>query len=161
MSFIVVLVIVAAGLFALSFVTRRRFGSLALALAGGALLANLWTSQAAQLVGNAGVKLVAPPLESLVAITLTLAPAVVLATRGAAYRSLRASAIGSALFAVMAVGLILVPLQTALVIDGPGQSVYDTLYRYRNMAVTAGVVYGVADMFLTRPAKPPRSGAKH
>lgn len=161
MSFIVVIGILAATFFGLSFITKRRFGSLGLALAGGSVLANLWTTEAARLVSSAGIQLIAPPTESVVAIILVVAPALILIVRGPIYRSPRIRLFGSALFALMAISLILDPLQMALVIDGSGRGVYDFLYKYRNVFITLGVMMAVVDVFFTKTSKTPRYLSKH
>lgn len=161
MSFIIVFGIIVAVLFLLSFTTRRRFGMLGLALAGGWLLSSVWTHDATQLVTEVGVKLVAPPLESVVAVALTIAPALLLMRSGPKYHTLWVRIASSALFALMAVSLLLGPLESGLVIDGTGLMVSDFIVQYRTIILTVGLVFAVGDLLFTKTSKLDKSTSKH
>ena len=53
----------------------------ALTLAAGAVIADLWTDSLTPVVAQSGIVIVKPPLQSLVAIALTLLPALLVMLR--------------------------------------------------------------------------------
>jgi hypothetical protein len=81
MTFLIVLGIYFAALFLVGWMSRRSMGFPALTLAAGALIADLWTDSLTPVVAQSGLVIVKPPLESLVAIVLTLLPAFVVMMR--------------------------------------------------------------------------------
>jgi len=62
-------------LFLIAFFSKRLVALASLALCAGAVLAKLWTGELTPLVAQAGVYIISPPLGSLVAVVLTLVPA--------------------------------------------------------------------------------------
>ncbi len=153
MSFVTILAIIALVLFALVFFTKRRFGVLGLAVAAGAMLSSLWASDLTPVVANAGIELVKPPLRTVIAVVLTLVPALVLLPGQGKYTGLWQRFIGSALFAVLAVALLLGPLSDALVIDKAGQPLFELLTRYHAIAIAAGVALALLDILMTKTPK--------
>lgn len=160
MSFLVVVAVLALVLFALTFVTKRRFGVLGLALSAGALLSTLWVGDLTPLIERAGVTLVAPPLSTVVGAGLILLPALVLLTGGPTYHTKRGRVIGSVLFSALAVALLINVLGSALVIDDTAKPIYDAIVQYRPQIVTIGLVAALFDVVLTRSHKPGSKG-KH
>jgi hypothetical protein len=154
MSSVVIFLIFIGVLFAVSFLTKRRFGVLGLALAAGAMLSNLWVGDLTPIIANAGIVIVKPPLDSLVSAGLILIPALLLLSSGPSYKTMRQRIIGSVAFAVLAVALLLGPLESALVIDGIGKAVYDFFTRYRAIIITAGLVLAVLDLLIAKTPKP-------
>lgn len=153
MSFLVIFLIIIAALFAMVFLTKRRFGVLGLALAAGAILSTLWVGELTPLIVQAGIVVVKPPLESLVAAGLTLLPVVLLLSSGPTYKSMPQRLIGAAAFAILAVAFLLQPLGSALVIDSVGQPVYDFFVRNHNMIVTVGLLLAIGDILLNKTPK--------
>jgi hypothetical protein len=153
MSFMIIIGIFAALLFFSMYFTHRRFGVVGLALAAGAMLSTLWTDTATPAVAQAGIELVRPPLEVVVAAALTLMPALVLLFGGPTYKIKIQRLLGSAAFALLAIVLLLEPLGTGLVIDSTGRPVYELLKQYQHLIVTAGLVAAVADLLMTRTPK--------
>lgn len=158
MTFLVILLLLAASLFVIAFLTKRRFGVLGLALAAGAMLSSLWVADLTPVVAQAGLVLVKPPLESVVAAALILLPALLLLTSGLSYHSAMQRFIGALLFAVLATTLLLEPLGSALIIEGQGESVYDFLTTYHATIVTACLVVAIIDVII---AKAPKIPSKH
>jgi hypothetical protein len=156
-SFLVIFLIVIGVLFAASFLTKRRFGVLGLALAAGAMLSSLWVGDLTPIIASAGFVIVKPPLSSLVSAGLILAPALVLLSSGPTYKNMRQRIVGAAAFAVLATSLLLEPLGTALVIDHIGKPVYDFFVKYHAAIVTVALVLAVLDLLVT---KTPRHKAK-
>jgi hypothetical protein len=161
MSFVIVFLIVIASLFALTFFTKRRFGILGLALAAGAMLASTWTGDLTPVVASAGFVLVKPPLQSVVAASLTLLPAVLLLASGPSYKSMPQRIGGALAFAIFATALLLDSLGSALVIEGVGKSVYDYMIEHRTLIITAGLLLAIVDVFLTRTPNAVKPSGKH
>lgn len=136
MAFLTVAGIIFASLFVLMFFARRRYGVMGLALAAGAMMSSLWVGGLTPLVARAGVMIIQPPLESVVAAGLMLVPAALLLFSGPIYHKAGTRAFGSILFSLLAVLLLLDILRSAVVIDGLGKLVYDALYQWKTMGVT-------------------------
>lgn len=160
MSYILVFSAIAVLLFALSYIVKRRFGVLVLALLAGSLLANLWTETLTPLVASAGIVTVRPPLSSIVALVVTLAPAFVLFLGGPAAHGKHERIIGSLIFAIVATTLSLNWINNALVIEGPGVALHDFLVNYQALILTTGVIAAIIDMLMTHTVRHQPSG-KH
>lgn len=158
MSFLVIFLIVIGSLFALAFLTKRRFGVLGLALAAGAMMSTLWVGDLTPIIAKAGFILVRPPLESVVSGALILAPAILLLSSGPVYKTMRQRIIGAAAFAVLATSLLLEPLGSALVIDSFAKPVYDFFVQYRVIIITVCLGLALLDILVT---KSPRSHREH
>lgn len=153
MSYIFIFVVVLVLLFAMSYIVKRRFGVLVLALLAGSLLASLWTEALTPIVASFGFVTIKPPLSSLVALTVTLAPALILLLSGPAVHGKYERIFGSLIFAVVATVLSFEWLNDALVIDGYGQYLHDFIQLYRAPILTAGVIAAVFDMFMTHTVR--------
>jgi len=153
-------IIVLGALFALAFLTKRRFGVLGLALAAGAMLSSLWAETLTPVIREAGVMVDAPPLATLVAVALVLLPSVVLLFSGPSYSSILMRVVGAFSYAALALALLIEPMGSALILEGRSVDVYQTLLDYRVYIVTAGLVFALFDILSTRTPKHRRSG-KH
>jgi len=157
-SFVVVCLLVIALLFAISFFTRRRFGVLGLALAAGAILSDLWVGDLTPIVASTGIELVKPPLQSVVAAGLILAPAFVLLLSGPTYKNTPQRLFGSLMFAVLAAAFLLEPLSSALIIEGVGESVYRFFNDNSMYFISVGLVFAVIDLLMTKSPKAHKKG---
>ena len=99
---IILLIILVVGLFLLSFLTKRRFGVLGLALCAGMLLSTSWTNVLTPIVAEQGITLLSPPLQSVVAATLILLPPIVLLFSGPTYNKMAGRIVGSIAFTLLA-----------------------------------------------------------
>ncbi|MDB5186644.1 MAG: conserved rane protein of unknown function [Candidatus Saccharibacteria bacterium] len=153
MTFLVIFLLVVATLFIIAFITKRRYGVLGLALAAGAMLSTLWVGDLTPIIAQAGLVLIKPPLESVVASTLTLLPALLLLTSGPAYHTTFQRVSGALLFAVLATVLLLEPLGSALVIEGTGKDIYNFLVTNRVMIITTCLILAISDILFTRTPK--------
>lgn len=153
MSVAIVLLVVLAILFALAYLTKRRFGVLGLALAAGSVLSGLWTKEAASFIYDAGVNLVSPPLDAVVAAVLVLLPAILLLFSGPTYKEMSKRLIGAAAFALLALAFLLPVLGDALVLVGDSRKVYDFIAEYRVWIVTAGLTFALFDLLATKSPK--------
>jgi hypothetical protein len=158
MTFAIILAVIVASLFIAAFVTNRRFGIRGLALATGAMMATLWVGDLTPIIAQAGFVLVKPPLESVVAATLVLLPALLLLLSGPTYTSTISRIAGAALFALLGTVLLLEPIGSAFVIEGAGQQAYAVLTEYRVAIITACLVVAVFDIVFT---KTPKLAPKH
>lgn len=161
MSFVIIFLIVISLLFAMAFFTKRRFGALGLGLAAGSLLSTLWASDITPTIASAGFELVRPPLESVVAASITLLPAVLLVFVGPTYKKMLQRVAGALAFAVLAVALLLEPLGAALVIEGVGKQVHDIFTQNKDTIITAGILLAVLDLLLTKKSKIPLDHKGH
>lgn len=161
MSALLVFVVLLLALFALAFFTKRRFGVLGLALCAGALLNGSWTSSLTPIIEQQGVTLIAPPLASVVAMTLTLAPALLLLFSGPSYTKLPGRIAGSAIFALLAFVFLLEPLASALVLDQASRQAYGTVQQFGNLIIVAGIGAALIDLLLTRTPKGGKTKSGH
>lgn len=155
MTFLIIFLLLIATLFAASFVTKRRFGVLGLALAAGAFMSSLWVGDLTPIIAGAGIVTVEPPLESVVAAALILLPAALLLVSGPTYTFKGQRLLGALLFALLAGMLLLEPLGSALVIEGVGVTVYQFLQTHRMMIVTICLAFALIDIFATKTLKKP------
>ena len=153
MNAVIVMLGMVAVLFALAFFTKRRFGLLGLALTAGATLSAMWAATLTPYIRQAGLDLVAPPLQSVVAAGIIVLPAVVLLFSGPMYTKVWQRVIGSALFALLAMALLFESLGSALVLQGEGQTVYALLGQYRTWIITAGILLALFDLLIVKAPK--------
>lgn len=163
MSFVVIFLLAIVALFVTAFLTKRRFGVLGLALTAGAMMSELWVGELTPLIEQSGVILIQPPLQSVVAAGLILAPAVFLLISGPTYHHLKHRIMGALFFAVLATTLLLDVFGAALIIEGVGKQVYDVLVEYRPMIVTVAIIVALFDLLGTKTPKHPKvaKSAKH
>lgn len=150
MTALIILAFLVATLFALAYTTRRRFGVLGLALLAGSYLAATWTDTVTPAVEQAGVVIAAPPLTTIVAFGLTLLPALVLFINSPVYSSKRSKLIGSLVFSLFAVVLLIQPLGNALVIDETSQDLFHWVDANYTLLVTVGLLAAIGDLFLAK-----------
>ncbi len=153
MTSLIVFIIIAALLFALPFLTKRRFGILGLALAAGAVLSSLLVGSITPIVASIGVLLVKPPLESVVAATVTLLPALLLLFSSPQQHSMARRVVGSLAFSLLAVAFLLEALGSALVIEGMGETVYVFLTQYKSTIIAIGLILAILDLFFAKTPK--------
>ena len=153
MNLVIILLIVVALLFVMTYFTKRRFGVLGLALCAGALLSSMWAPQATTLVSETGIQLVAPPLASVVGAALVLLPAVFLLFSGPSYHKQWQRVIGSAAFALLATSFLLAAFGDDLRLDQTGQQVYDLITNNRTTIVTVAIIYALFDIVMYKTPK--------
>lgn len=153
MNVAIVYLVVLIILFALSYFTKRRFGVLGLALAAGAMLSDLWAQQLTPVVRSTGFEIVAPPLATLVAVSLVLLPAILLLFSGPSYYNRVERIVGALLFAALATALLIEPLGSGLVLQGQGKEVYDWFYANRVYIVTLGLIAALVDLLFAKTSK--------
>lgn len=150
MTFLIVLALYLGALFLVGFLSRRSMGVPALALTAGAVLAKLWTDSLTPLVASSGVIIIRPPLESLVAIALTLLPAFILMFRAPKANAHHHSIFGSLVFAVLAVMLTYGAFANAVVLDEASRFYVTQLLSYDKAIITAAIILALGDVLFYR-----------
>lgn len=150
MNFLIVLLVIAVILFALPYLTKRRFGLIGLSLAAGWLLSDMWSVELADLIRSAGFSFQAPPLESVAAFVLILLPPLLsLHASPKDHGGLR-RLISALVFSVMATSLLLVPLASAFEVNDQAKPLYEFLSSKRALVVTFGLVLAMVDTFFMK-----------
>lgn len=150
MNMVIILIIILAMLFALTFFTKRRFGVLGLALAAGAVLSNFWATDLTPMVRQMGLETISPPLTSVVAAALVLLPALVLLFSGPSYTHMVERVIGSAAFALLALAFLLPTLGSALTLYGDSLKIYTFISDHRVWLVTLGLLFAIFDLLAVK-----------
>ena len=141
----------ALALFALSFVSKRRFGLLGLALTAGATLSVLWGDTASIIISATGLVPIGPTTTALALSLVVLFPAVVLLFHGYTYKDVISRVIGSLFFTVLALAFLLEPVAHALPLEGVSASLYAQAISYKDIVLSVGVVLAIFDLFFTKP----------
>lgn len=152
---VIVSLVIALALFGLSFLSRRRFGVLGLALTAGALLANQMTKDLSRLIADN--KIPVEPLSAISAasIFLTLLPALILLLSGPAYKKRKQAITGAVAFTVMAMLLILGPLTSSLPPDKLMEPFLRWVAEYNSLLLAVGVGAAVTDVWMIHNLPPP------
>lgn len=156
MNVAIVFIIVLIILFALAYLTKRRFGALGLALAAGSMLSELWAAELTPLVRDAGLVVQNPPLITVVSVVLVLLPATFLLFSGPSYRDTHKRIIGAVLFAALAVALLVEPIGSALVLQGDGRALYGFFIDNQVYIVTVGLIIAIFDLLGAHTARIPK-----
>ena len=139
-------------LFAVSFISRRRFGLLGLALAAGATLSTIWSYDAGLVISSTGL-VPSGPITNAVALSIVvLLPPIVLLFHGYAYKDMISRIIGSLMFAILALAFLLEPNGFALPLSGTSAYLYHQALNYKDVVISVGVILAVVDLFFTKPA---------
>ena len=141
--------------FLVAFISARRFGPLALGLAAGSLLAELWTDWLTTLLEGIGVDISWLPMGVVATVLLLLAPLVILLLGGPRYFARVERVLSACAIALLTAALLVRPLGEYLVLDGQALSVYTWLVSVWQYVVTVGLVLGIVDVFLLHNKKTP------
>jgi hypothetical protein len=114
-------------------------------------VSTIWSYNAGLIVASTGLIPDATIANAVTLSIIVLLPAVVLLFHGYRYKSAIGRAVGSLLFAILAMAFLIEPLGYALPLDGIGADVYTQFTEYREAIISVGVVLAVADLFLTKP----------
>ena len=151
MNVVLVFAVLGLILFLASYVTKRRFGLLGLALAAGAILSTMWDTSAGLMVSATGLVPKGPLTDAVTLSLLVLLPPIVLLFHGTTYKSVLPRIIGSLFFAILALAFLVVPLGHALPLSGFGAEAYEWLDANRDLIISVGLVFAVIDLFFTKP----------
>lgn len=159
MTYLIMLAIYVGILFLVAWTSRRSMGVPTIALAAGALMADLWTNSLTPFVAQAGVVITSPPLASVVSIALTLLPALLVMFRSHKVASHYRSIIGSVVFAVLGAMLTYGAFSNAVVLDDASKQYVLEIVKYQNVVITACVLLAVVEVLFYR--KPHEHKAHH
>ena len=150
MNALLALAVLLVALFALAYITKRRFGVLGLALCAGSLLSASWTSTLTPWVESHGVVFVSPPLSAVVSTLLILGPALLLLFSGPTYSGQIQRIAGAMAFALLSFVFLLQPIGIALVFDETTSQLYDTIQQSSNLIIVVGILAALGDILITR-----------
>ena len=146
MTFLIVLGIYLLALFLLGFLTRRNMGVPALALTAGVVLAKLWTDSLTPIVADAGVVVVKPPLSSLVAVALSIIPAILVMVCSPKTANLSHAIVSSLVFAILGVMLTYGAFTNAVVLDAGSEQYVSEFIKYDNIVIPAAIVLAIGEV---------------
>jgi len=152
--------VIVAVIFAAAFVSSRRFGPLALALAAGFLLAEWWSSWLGSILDGFGMELDWLPNGVIAVLLLLLAPLFALLASGPKYQKKHMKIVSAAGIAFLAAALLVMPLGKFMSLDGQALELYKMFAGAWRYIATTGLVLGVVDLFLAHTASG-RSSKKH
>lgn len=147
-----ILLAVAVGLFAASFLSKRRFGLLGLGLAAGAMLNDIWGNAILNFVLSHGSPL-GDYTSVVVASAVILLPSIALLFHGYTYDSKLSRGISSALFAALALAFLIQPFGQISGLSGTSLTIYNLFVDQKTLIVGATLAIAVVDIFLTKPSK--------
>lgn len=157
---VIVSLVIALALFGVSFLSRRRFGILGLALAAGALLASQMTKDLSRLISQYDIPVEPLSAISAASIFLTLLPALILLLGGPSYKKRKQAITGAIAFTVMAMLLIVEPLTSSMSPDRLMQPFVDWISRYDSVLLALGIGFAVMDAWMINIAPPPDEAKK-
>lgn len=152
---LVAIAVVFCSLFVLAFMTKRRYGVLAMALAAGVDLAQNASGYVGDFLLANDVQF--QPLGARIAaiILVTIAPAVIMLISGPTYRSKRAALVSSLAFAVLGTLLLIGPLTaTWPATDSKTRDLIATIIAQRNTLVMIGLLAAIIDTFTIHNVSP-------
>ena len=152
---VIVSLVVALALFAVAYVSRRRFGVLGLSLTAGALLAAYMTKDLSKLIAQYDIPVQPLSAISAASIILTLLPAFVLLLGGPHYKKRNDAMVGAIEFTVMAMLLILAPVTASLPPDRLMQPILNWVNSYSSILLAVMVALAVVDAWTIRTNAPP------
>jgi len=152
--------VISAIFFAIVFITKKRFGLLGLALAAGSILSDVWQNSSG-LISKALDIQPSLFLVTIVSIVLVILPAIVLLFHGHSYKTLISRIIGSVLFTILAMALLIEPLSRIIIVEGFGSDVFAILSNNRMIIVGFCLIMAVVDLFLSKPAHSSGKNHKH
>lgn len=155
MTFLIVLGLYFLALAVVFFISRRHIGMPALGLTAGAVLANLWTDSLTPVVAEAGLVIEKPPLASLVALALTLLPAIIVMLRSTKAHSVLHQLYSSVVFAALTVMLTYGAFANAVILDETSKSFVLELLPYDSAIITACIILALIDVIYHRKHKSP------
>lgn len=143
--------IIAAVLFCVVFVSKRRFGLLGLALAAGSILSSIWGVNEGAIMSALGLHATSFVLV-IVRGAVVLLPAVVAMFYVSSYKKMFSRLVGAMLFTVLALAFLIEPLGNLFVISGQAADIYKILSASQSTVIGLGLAAAVVDLGLARLA---------
>ena len=153
MNLVIILLAVVGVLFVTSYIMKRHYGVLGLALCAGYLLATMWADDITLFIQGAGFDVLIPPLKSFVTAAVIIMPTIPLLVKGPIYHNRWQRIIGALAFALLAASFLLSSLGTWLELDGTGKKIYETLIHNKDLIITTTIIYAIYDVFMLKNPK--------
>lgn len=134
----------------LSFLSGRRYGVLAMSLATGAVIADLWGNQLTQILASYGTQVANMPIGVAIEVALLALPLVMAFFSGIRIRGLTTRIISAIVVGLMFAAFLVEPLGGFMELEGDSQGVYHWLAGVWQYIVTIGLILAVVDMLLSR-----------
>lgn len=160
MSVVVIFAIIIAVVSLGAFVSGRRFGVLALSLAAGSILSEMWVGWLASLFSRYGLELSWMPIGVLAAVTLLIAPLLLLLFNGPKYSSKYERVFSALATGFMTAAFLVEPFGQFIALEGEALEAYLWLSDHWRYVITAGLVLGLVDLFLMQGRKSPSVKSK-
>lgn len=135
------------------FLSGRRFGPLALSLAAGFMLSEIWADWLTIIISGLGFEIAGLPYGVISSVMILLAPLFMLLWGGPRYFKKIERAMSAIVIALLTAALLVEPLGKYMVLDGDALAVYRVMAEWWQYVVTAGLVIGLVDVFLLHTAK--------
>ena len=107
-----------AVVFIIAFISSRRFGPMALSLAAGSMLAEMWSEWLVVIIGGLGIDVTGLPQGVIATLIILLAPLLLLLFGGPRYKGKYERVVSAILIALLTAALLVRPLGKYLVLDG-------------------------------------------
>lgn len=157
-----ILLVLAVVLFAIAYVTKRRFGVLGLGLTAGLVLSREVSKEVAGFLQYLDMPVGSLPFPVAASVLLILAPALLMLISGPKYSDHRLVLVGSAAFAVFAVVLLMGPLAPILVQSERSlQPLLTNIAQNSSLIIAVGVGAAVLDTMYAHGKKPLGKKSKH
>ena len=161
MTFLIILGIYFAILLLIAFFSGRLVALASLALCAGAVLAKLWTSDLTPLVAQAGVQLITPPLGSIVAVVLTVLPAILVLIKSPKAGHKHHKLVSGLVFAALGTMLTYGAFSNAVVLDEQSKQAVLQILAYERWILTACIVMAITEVLMFhKPHHHTESGKK-
>lgn len=144
--------------FLITFLSGRRFGPLALSLAAGAMLAEIWSDWLEIIVAGFGFEVPGLPHGVVATLIILLGPLFMLLFGGPRYFKKFERTASALCIALLTAALLVEPLGRHMVLDNEALRVYSLLAEWRPYVITAGLGLGLVDLFLLHTAKTAKPG---
>lgn len=134
----------------LAFLSGRRYGVLAMSLATGAMIADLWGSQLTQILASYGVQVANIPIGVAIEVALLALPLAMAFFSGTRTMGLTTRIISAIVVGLMFAAFLVEPLGGFMELEGDSQGAYHWLASVWQYIVTIGLILAVIDMLMPR-----------
>lgn len=153
MEVVIVFLAIILAIFFGVFLSGRRFGPLALSLAAGFMLSEIWSEWLTVIVSGLGFEIPGLPYGVISSMIILLAPLFLLLLGGPRYFKKMERAGSAIVIALLTAALLVQPLGRYMSLDGDALAVYQVLVEWWEYMVTVGLILGLVDIFLLHTAK--------
>lgn len=148
------ILIACAILFFLVFISKRRFGLLALGLATGAMLNSIWGKGLIDFAMNQGSP-AGDYTPVIISSVIILLPALILLLHGNTYSNKIERSVCGLLVVLLALAFLSESLGQIIGLSGTPAEAYKWFTDQRTVIIGIGLIAGVVDIFLTKPTPTP------